>query len=252
MITIDGDKLIVATGDNVSEHDIGSPEAFQILSQLWLRSGWDNKHVYSFTWLGRPIIQLPEDLLRLQEVIFSVQPDVIIETGVAHGGSLVFYASLCQAMGKGRVVGVDIEIRPQNRQAIEAHPLASFITLIEGSSIDHETVAAVRANVAPDQTVIVFLDSCHTKEHVAAELDAYAGLVNVGSYIVAMDGIMQDLVGAPRTQTDWAWNNPQQAAREFVSANPNFIIEEPKFRFNEGTISKWVTYWPNGFIKRVK
>jgi len=252
MITIEGDKIIVATGDNVSEHDIGSPEAFRILSQLWLRSGWDNKHVYSFTWLGRPIIQLPEDLLRLQEVIFSVQPDVIIETGVAHGGSLVFYASLCQATGKGRVIGIDIEIRPHNRQAIEAHPLSSFITLIEGSSIDPQVVAAVKAKVAPDQTVLVFLDSCHTKEHVAAELNAYAGLVSVGSYIVAMDGIMQDLVGAPRTEADWSWNNPQQAARDFVAGNPNFVIEEPRFRFNEGTIAKWVTYWPNGFIKRVR
>lgn len=252
MITIEGDKIIVATGDNVSEHDIGSPEAFQILSQLWLRSGWDNKHVYSFTWLGRPIIQLPEDLLRLQEVIFSVQPDVIIETGVAHGGSLVFYASLCQAMGKGRVIGIDIEIRPHNRQAIEAHPLSSFIILIEGSSIDPEVMAAVKADVAPDQTVMVFLDSCHTKEHVAAELNAYAGLVSVGSYIVAMDGIMQNLVGAPRTDADWSWNNPQQAARDFVAGNPNFVIEEPRFRFNEGTLAKWVTYWPNGFIKRVR
>ncbi|MDQ3472708.1 MAG: cephalosporin hydroxylase family protein [Acidobacteriota bacterium] len=251
MITIEGDKLIVATGDNVIEHDIGSPEAFQILSQLWLRSGWDNKHVYSFTWLGRPIIQLPEDLLRLQEVIFSVQPDWIIETGVAHGGSLVFYASLCQALGKGRVIGIDIEIRSHNRQAIEAHPLASLITLIEGSSIDPEVVAAVKTNVGPDQTVLVFLDSCHTKEHVTAELNAYAGLVSIGSYIVAMDGIMQDLVGAPRTQADWSWNNPQEAARDFVAGNPNFIIEEPRFRFNEGTISRWVTYWPNGFIKRV-
>ena len=252
MITIEGDKIIVATGDNISEHDIGSPEAFQILSQLWLRSGWDNKHVYSFTWLGRPIIQLPEDLLRLQEVIFSVQPDVIIETGVAHGGSLVFYASLCQAIGKGRVIGIDIEIRPHNRQAIEAHPLSSFITLIEGSSIDPQVVAAVKANVAPDQRVLVFLDSCHTKEHVAAELNAYAGLVSVGSYIVAMDGIMQDLVGAPRTEADWSWNNPQQAARDFVAGNPDFVIEEPGFRFNEGTVEKWVTYWPNGFIKRVR
>ena len=252
MITIEGDKLIVSSGGDVREHDIGSPEAFDILSKLWLRSGWDNKHVYTFTWLGRPIIQLPEDMLRLQEVIFSVQPDVIIETGVAHGGSLVFYASLCKAMGTGRVIGIDIEIRPQNRQAIEAHPLFSYINLIEGSSVATEVVEAVKRSIEPDQTVLVFLDSCHTKEHVAAELNAYAGLVSVGSYIVAMDGIMQDLAGAPRTDADWAWNNPQAAARDFVASNPNFVIEEPRFRFNEGTVSKWVTYWPNGFIKRVR
>ena len=252
MITIEGNKLIVSSGGDVSEHDIGSPEAFEILSKLWLRSGWDNKHVYTFTWLGRPIIQLPEDMLRLQEVIFSVQPDVIIETGVAHGGSLVFYASLCKAMGRGRVIGIDIEIRPPNRQAIEAHPLFSYITLIEGSSIAPDVLEAVSGSIAPDQTVLVFLDSCHTKEHVTAELNAYARLVSVGSYIVAMDGIMQDLAGAPRTDADWSWNNPQAAARDFVASNPNFIIEEPGFRFNEGTVSKWVSYWPNGFVKRVR
>src|SRR5678815_3421901 len=137
MITIDGDKLIVSGGGDgeKQEYGIGSPEAFRILSKLWLRSGWDAKYVYSFTWLGRPIIQLPEDLLRLQEVIYRVKPDVIIETGVAHGGSLIFYASLCKAMAKGRVIGVDVEIRAYNRSAIEAHELSSYITLIEGDSI---------------------------------------------------------------------------------------------------------------------
>ena len=252
MIRIEGDKIIVSEAGGSQEFDIGSPEAFQILSRLWLRSGWDNKHVYSFTWLGRPIIQLPEDMMRLQEVIYSVQPDVIIETGVAHGGSLVFYASLCKAMGKGRVIGIDIEIRPHNRREIEAHPLFSFITLIEGSSIAPEVVESVKAGIEPGQTVLVFLDSCHAKAHVAAELNAYAELVSVSSYIVAMDGIMQDLVGAPRTEPDWSWDNPQQAARDFVANNPNFVIEEPRFRFNEGKISNWVTYWPNGFIKRVR
>jgi len=251
MIRIEDDKVVVSTDDKVTEHDIGSPEAFRILSQLWLRSGWDNKYVYSFTWMGRPLIQLPEDMLRLQEVIFSLQPDVIIETGVAHGGSLVFYASLCKAFGKGRVIGIDIEIRPHNRQAIEAHPLFHLITLIEGSSISPEVVQSVKANVQPNETVLVLLDSCHTKEHVAAELKAYSELVSIGSYIVAMDGIMQDLVGAPRTQPDWSWNNPQAAAREFVQTNPSFVSEQPKFSFNEGTIYQPVTYWPNAFIKRI-
>src|SRR6185503_4375897 len=194
MIRIEDDKVVVSTDDKVSEYDIGSPEAFRILSQLWLRSGWDNKYVYSFTWMGRPLIQLPEDMLRLQEVIFSLQPDVVIETGVAHGASLVFSASLCKAFGKGRVIGIDIEIRPHNRQAIEAHPLFNLITLIEGSSISPEVVQSVKANVQPNETVLVLLDSCHTKEHVAAELKAYSELVSIGSYIVAMDGIMQDLV----------------------------------------------------------
>jgi len=148
--------------------------------------------------MGRPIIQLPEDIVRIQEVIYALQPDVIIETGVAHGGSLVFYASLFSAMGKGRVIGVDIEIRPHNRRAIEAHPLSRLITLIEGSSIEPETIARVKAQIRLGEKVMVILDSNHTRDHVRAELEAYAPLVAIGSYIVACDGIVRDLQGAPR------------------------------------------------------
>ena len=147
----------------VEEIPLGTPRGFQIISKLWLRSGWDTKYVYGFSWLGRPIIQLPEDLLRIQEVIFAIQPDVIVETGVAHGGSLVFYASLCKAIGKGRIVGIDIEIRPHNRKAIEEHFLAPWISLIEGSSIAPEVVSEVRSRIRPEERVIVMLDSCHTK-----------------------------------------------------------------------------------------
>ena len=243
--------VIVEENGSATEHDIGSKEAFEAISNAWLRSGWDNKHVYSFSWFGRPVIQLPEDMIRLQEVIYSVQPDVIIETGVAHGGSLVFYASLCKAIERGRVVGIDIEIRPHNRQAIEAHPLFPLITLIEGSSIDPDVVAHAKAQVREGETVLVLLDSCHTKEHVLAELNAYSSLVTPGSYIVAMDGIMEQVVGAPRTQPDWSWNNPRAAAQEFVAGNPGFVIEQPPFQFNEGNVSKPVTYWPGGYIKRI-
>jgi cephalosporin hydroxylase len=194
LVVIDGDKVRVREEGAVEvEYGIGTPGAFRILSQLWLRSGWDNKYVYSFTWLGRPIIQLPEDLIRIQEVIYSVRPDVIIETGVAHGGSLIFYASLCKLLDKGRVVGVDIEIRPHNRAAIESHFLSPYITLIEGSSIDRSVVSRVRELIKPDETVMVMLDSCHTKSHVLSELEAYGPLVTPGSYIVAMDGIMEHL-----------------------------------------------------------
>lgn len=254
MITIDGEKLIVSANDGAEkqEYDIGSPEAFRILSQLWLRSGWDTKYVYSFTWLGRPIIQLPEDMVRLQEVIHSVGPDVIVETGIAHGGGLVFYASLCKAMDRGRVIGVDVEIRPHNRRAIEAHPLFPLITLIEGSSIDSSIVERVKSQIRPGEKVMVFLDSAHQKQHVLDELRAYAPLVSVGSYIVAMDGIMERLAGAPRSSPDWTWNNPRQAALEFVAENPDFAIEEPRFAFNEGNINERVTYWPSAFIKRLR
>lgn len=252
MITINGDKITVKKENETKEFNIGSPEGFKALSELWLRSGWDTKYVYSFTWLGRPIIQLPEDLIRVQEIIFSIKPDVIIETGIAHGGSLVFYASVLQAIGNGRVIGVDIEIRPHNRKAIEAHELFEYVTLIEGSSIDKKIVKKVKAMIKPDEKVFVMLDSNHTKEHVLAELNAYCDLISVGSYIVAADGIMENLVDAPRSNPDWSWNNPKAAAEEFVKANNNFIIEEPEMLFNESIITERVTYWPRAFIKRIR
>jgi cephalosporin hydroxylase len=251
MIVIEDDKLIVSEMDIPSaEYAIGSPEAFRILSRLWLRSGWDAKYVYSFTWLGRPIIQLPEDLLRIQEVIFTLRPDLIIETGVAHGGSLIFYASLCKALGQGRVIGIDREIRPWNRQAVEAHNLSRWIRLIEGDSVSPPVIAEVRKRIPKQGCVLVLLDSCHTKAHVRAELEIYSAFVTPGSYIVAMDGIMEELAGAPRTNSDWVLNNPRQAAREFAAEHPDFIITEPDFLFNEGSITERVTYWPGAFLRR--
>ncbi len=253
MITVDPQKDTVSVEEDgkTATYKLDTPEAFALISQVWLRAGWDNKHVYSFTWMGRPVIQLPEDMLRIQELIYSIKPDVIIETGVAHGGALIFYASLCKIMERGRVIGVDIEIRPHNRKAIEAHELFSLITLIEGNSIDEAVVSDVKSLVRPGEKVLLLLDSRHTKDHVLAELEAYSPLVNVGSYIVAMDGIMEQLAGAPRTQPDWTWNNPKRAALEFVERNADFVIEEPAFLFNEGNVSERVTYWPCGFIKRV-
>lgn len=250
-LEIDLDAGVVTVDRGAAVHSLNSPDGFAAVSRAWLRAGWDTKYVYSFTWLGRPIIQLPDDLLRLQELVFRVRPEVIVETGIAHGGSLVFQASLCKLMGAGRVIGVDVEIRPHNRRAIEAHPLASYITLIEGDSIDPAVVEQVRAAVGSASTVLVLLDSGHTKEHVLAELQAYSTLVSQGSYIVAMDGIMEQLAGAPRTEPDWEWNNPRRAALKFVQANPDFVVEEPGFPFNEGVVTDRVTYWPDAFIKRV-
>ena len=251
MIIIDANRVIVEENGEREEHLIGTPEAFSILSKLWLRAGWDTKYVYSFTWLGRPIIQLPEDMIRLQEVIYLLKPDVIIETGIAHGGSLIFYASLCKTVGHGRVIGIDREIRTHNRKAIEAHELFPLITLFEGNSVDPKVIELLRKEVKPNEKAIVLLDSNHTKEHVLAELKAYSPFVSIGSYIVAMDGIMEELTGAPRTDPDWSWNNPKRAAIEFVEANPEFVIDEPKPMFNEGEIKERVTYWPSAFIKRV-
>ncbi len=231
---------------------IGSAEGFRLLSKLWLRSGWDTKYVYGFSWMGRPVIQLPEDMIRIQEVIYSVKPEVVIETGIAHGGSLIFYASLFKAMGKGRVIGIDIEIRPRNRKAIEGHEMSGLIEIIEGSSINPDIVAQVEAKVGSDRRGLVILDSCHTKSHVLEELRAYAKFVGVGSYLVACDGIMKEVAGAPRTQPNWVSDNPQAAVEEFLRERDDFVLEEPAFPFNEGDISERVTYWPNAFLRKVR
>lgn len=196
-IDLERARVDAEDGDGVRTYALDSPEAFALVSQAWLRAGWDTKYVYGFTWFGRPVIQLPEDLIRVQEVIYGVRPAVIIETGIAHGGSLVFYASLCKAMGHGRVIGVDIEVRPHNRKMLEEHPLIELITLHEGDSTDERMVDSIRAEVGAAEPVLVVLDSNHTKEHVLRELELYAPLVSVGSYIVAADGLMGDLAGAP-------------------------------------------------------
>jgi cephalosporin hydroxylase len=244
--------VTVTDGADRRELRFADPEAFSLVSQVWLRMGWDLKYIYGFSWLGRPIIQLPEDMIRLQEAIYRVRPDVIVEMGVAHGGSLIFYASLCKAMGKGRVIGVDIEIRPPNRKAIETHELAEHIELIEASSTDPATVEAVRRSVGDAETVFVILDSNHTKEHVLAELEAYGPLVTPGSYIVACDGLMEQLAGAPRSAEDWAWNNPKAAAGEFAAAHDEFVLDPPLFPFNEGQVTERVTYFPGGWLRRVE
>jgi len=233
-------------------YPIGSPEAFQWISQAWLRSGWDGKYVYSFSWMGRPIIQLPEDVLRIQEAIYEIEPDVVVETGVAHGGSLIFYASLFRSMGRGRVIGVDIEIRPHNRSAIESHELSDLISLVEGSSIDPEVVSRVCTMIKPGEKVMVILDSNHSRDHVLKELEYYGKMVSTGSYIVATDGIMGDLVGAPRSNPDWGWNNPRRAAEDFLEQHSEFVLAPPNFLFNESTLKHRVTYWPGAWLQRCK
>jgi cephalosporin hydroxylase len=251
-LTVDTDAALVTVEDShgLRKLPLASAEAFEVISDAWLRAGWDVKYVYSFTWLGRPIIQLPEDMFRLQELIYRLKPDVIIETGIAHGGSLVFYAGLCKLIGHGRVIGVDIDIRSHNRAALQAHEHFDAITLIEESSTAQATIDQIKATIAVGESVLVLLDSNHSKAHVLAELDAYAPLVTPGSYIVAMDGIMSKLVGAPRSQPDWGENNPQAAALEWSRRRPDFVIEEPAFAFNEGLVKQRVTYWPNAFLRR--
>lgn len=231
--------------------DLYSPEAFEAASTLWLKIGWALRYSYRFTWLGRPVVQLPEDILRYQEVFYRIKPDVIIETGVAHGGSLVLSASLCRLTGKGRVIGVDVEIRPHNRAALERHELTELITLIEGDSTDSRIFERVKSRIQSGEKVLVILDSNHSKAHVEAELNAYAPLVTAGSYIIAADGVMRDLADVPGGKPDWTWNNPAAAAMKFASEHPEFVVEAPAPIFNESRVHNDVSYWPSAWLKRL-
>lgn len=251
--TIDTDSGVIAVQQDgaVANVPLYSTEGFELLSDLWVKVGWNEKYSYTFTWMGIPVVQLPEDLVRTQELIHRLQPEVIVECGVAHGGGLIFYASLLKAMGRGRVVGVDIEIRPPNRAAIEGHPLFEYITLIEGSSVDEAVVAQVEEDIGSAQDVLVLLDSNHLRHHVLAELEAYHHLVPVGSYIVAMDGIMKYLGDTPCGDPAWRDDNPISAAEEFVSRHPEFVVEQPPWSFNESELRRNITHSPSGFLRRV-
>ena len=246
------EKSLVHSLDGVdTKLDLFSKEAFEIISREWVRLGWNLKYPYTFSWMGRPIIQLPEDMIRMQEVIFKLQPDVIIETGVAHGGSLIFYSSLCKALDKGRVIGIDIEIREHNRAAIEQHPLNDRITLIEGSSTAPEIIQQVQDLIQPNEKILIILDSNHSYQHVSDELEAYSSLVSIGSYIVATDGIMYDLTDVPRGNESWGQDNPTWAARDFVKKHPEFVIEQPAWIFNESTLTDNITHWPEAWLKKI-
>jgi len=221
---------------------------FRALSNAWRAMALQKKYMNNFSWLGRPLIQLPMDAMAMQELIWAVKPELIVETGVAHGGSLVLSASMLEIIGRGEVVGVDIEIRPHNRRAIESHPLAKRILLIEGSSIAPEVIGRVRERAAGKAKVLVCLDSNHTHEHVLAELNAYAGLVSKGSYCVVFDTFVEDM------PADYAWperawgkgNNPKTAVWQWIRTHPEFEID----RSIEDRLL--VTSAPDGFLRRIK
>lgn len=185
------------------------------------------RYTYNFSWMGRPIIQFPQDMVAMQELIWQVKPDLIVETGIAHGGSIIFYASMMQMMGlPGKVVGIDIDIRDHNRAAIEAHPMASHLHMIQGSSIADETIAAVMDYAAPFKRVMVMLDSNHTHEHVLAELRAYSPLVKAGSYLMVFDTIVEDMPAGYYTDRPWdVGNNPKTAVRDFLAENDRFEVD---------------------------
>ncbi len=251
-------KIIIDTESGTLEVDGGTSTplygktGFEILSDLWMKVSWNEKYSYTFTWMGRPIIQHPEDMVRLQEVLCTVKPDIVIETGVAHGGSLVYSASLMKGMGWGReVIGVDIEIRPHNRAAIEAHVLAPMIHLVEGDSVDEDTLAKVRSRISSDDTVLVILDSNHSYEHVTKELHAYGPLVTTGSYLICTDGVMREVADTPRGKPEWVTDNPANAAEDFVKDNTDFRIVSPAWQFNESRLDRVITGWPNAYLHKV-
>ena len=239
-----------------------APEMERAAHQF-IEASFAKHYSYNFFWQGRPIIQYPQDIMAMQELIWQVKPDLIIETGIAHGGSLVFMASqlaqldLCDAIEAGevldpaapkrRILGIDIDIRAHNRAAIETHPMAGRIDMIEGSSIAPEIIAQVRAAAEGARTVLIALDSNHTHDHVLAELEAYADLTSVGSYCVVFDTVVEDMEASMFPDRPWGpGNNPKTAVRAFLQANENFEIDH--------TIDAklQISVAPNGYLRRVK
>ena len=222
------------------------------LARGWMSAANVKRYSYHFDWMGRPIIQYPQDMIAMQEIVWEVKPDLVIETGIAHGGSLVYYASLLELVaacgeGNGDVLGIDIEIRPHNRAAIEAHPMKKRITMIEGSSIAPRIIEQARDRALGKQRVLVCLDSNHTHDHVLAELEAYAPLVAAGSYCVVFDTLIEDLPQDSFPDRPWGkGNNPKTAVWEYLKKHPEFEIDK--------TIQDklLITVAPDGYLKRIK
>jgi cephalosporin hydroxylase len=245
------------------ENRIKSYEAdieLQQIANKWVTASMRKKYVYNFSWLGRPIIQYPEDMVALQEIIWQTRPDLIIETGIAHGGSLVLSASLlamldmCDAIESGqafhpkdskrKVLGLDIDIRDHNRRAIESHPMSSRIEMIQGSSIDPEVIEKVRQIAKGYSSILVCLDSNHTHEHVLAELEGYAPLVTKGNYCIVFDTFVEDMPKDYFPDRPWnPGNSPKSAVREFLKSHPEFGIDKS---LNNKLL---ITVAPDGFLK---
>ncbi|MCT7974883.1 cephalosporin hydroxylase family protein [Laspinema olomoucense] len=225
----------------------------QALSRIWSRETNQNRYTYNFSWLGRPIIQYPQDIVAMQELIWGVQPDLIIETGIAHGGSLIFSASMlelneiCGGPQEAEVLGIDIDIRPHNREAIQAHPMFKRISMIQGSSIAPEIIEQVKAKAVNKKKILVSLDSNHTHDHVLAELEAYAPLVSVGSYCIVFDTLIEDLPDEMFGDRPWGkGNNPKTAVWEYLKTHPEFEIDKiiPH--------KLLITVAPDGYLKRLR
>jgi cephalosporin hydroxylase len=225
----------------------GNNQQIRNVTSNWMTT-IDNKYPYNFTWLGRPIIQFPQDIIAMQELIWSVNPDLIIETGIAHGGSLIFSASILELHGgNGQVLGIDIDIREHNRREIEKHPMFKRITMIQGSSTDPEIAKKVYALAKGKKKILVVLDSLHTHDHVAKELELYSPLVSLGSYCVVSDTIVEDLPEDYFPDRPWGkGNNPKTAVWEFLKKNDRFVIDK------EIENKLLITVAPDGYLKCIK
>lgn len=217
----------------------------QALSRIWVREIARHRYAYNFSWLGRPLIQFPQDMVAIQELIWKIRPEVVIETGVAHGGSLIFSASILEMLGEdGFVIGVDIDIRAHNRAEIEKHPLSKRIKLVQGSSIDEGTVAQVRELAAGKKRVLVILDSNHTHEHVLEELRLYSPFVKAGSYLLVYDTLIEDMPADLIQDRPWGpGNNPKTAVWEFLKTNTRFDIDK------DIEAKLLITVAPDGYLK---
>lgn len=226
-----------------------NPENSQLIAAAKQFNDVSNKaqYSYNFSWMGRPIIQYPQDMIAMQEIIWELKPDLIIETGIAHGGSLIYYASIMELIGKGEILGIDIDIREHNRKEIENHPMSKRIKMIQGSAVSQEIVDQVKPYTEGKQTVMVCLDSNHTHEHVLRELELYHPFVTTGSYLVVFDTIVEDLPDDTYENRSWSvGNNPKTAVHEFLKGNDNFEI-------NKDIDNKLlISVAPEGYLKRVK
>lgn len=211
-----------------SSHEMAADRELTNVTGDWFRRSVQHRYSYNFSWMGRPIIQYPQDMLAMQEIIWSTKPDLIVETGIARGGSLVFYASMLELVGgAGRVVGVDIDIRPHNFEAIRGHPMASRIDMIEGSSISPDIVDRVREMAADKENVLVVLDSHHTHDHVLRELEQYSPLVKPGGYIVVFDTVIEHMPAGSFPDRPWdTGDNPATAVRAFLAQNGRFEVDQ--------------------------
>lgn len=227
------------------EFDIYSREGLEYLSELWIKSSFFNKVMYESTWLGIPVIQFPDDIVIMQELIWKVRPDVIIETGVAHGGSAILFASILELIGSGKVIAIDIEIRKYNYLAIKAHPLSRRIELIEGSSTDRETVRKVEEKMQGANNAVVLLDSDHSFKHVQEEMEIYSRFILPGGYMVVMDGIQELLSDTPSAKPGWKDDNPLRAIKQFLDKHDNWEIDQHYSRLP-------ITCNPQGYLRRIK